>query len=386
MEEDASAALPPRRTAVPVDGAPFDAELIEMTESGRIVLGVATGDRMLSIDDLIRWGDVPPAAEGVRILTAGGDLLVARSVSYESGTLKLESSWSNELVLPRNVVSGVIFHPPLAACDDDALMAAVRDARAESDIVLLMNGDAVSGEVQSIAGERIAIHQLLGFMELSQGRVVAWIAGRGPTRNLRRAGERTLVGLDGGSLFAAEQVCIDGGGFRAVLAGGIEIDSRQPGKIVFLQVLGRRATYLSELEPSLFEMNPFLSIDWPWTRDANVAGGRLRAGGRLHAKGLGMYPTSRLAFALPGALRRFEAAAAIDDRAGEGGSVVFRVLLVRGVEQREVFHSGVVRGGGQPVPVSVDLAGANTLVLVVEAADRTDVLDYANWLDARFVR
>jgi hypothetical protein len=78
---------------------------------------------------------------------------------------------------------------------------------------------------------------------------------------------------------------------------------------------------------------------------------------------------------------RFEALAAIDQSAGRGGSVRFRVLL-DGVEK---YASPVVRGGEPPVPVSVELGGAKWLELVVDAADRTDVLDRADWLDARLI-
>jgi NPCBM/NEW2 domain len=35
------------------------------------------------------------------------------------------------------------------------------------------------------------------------------------------------------------------------------------------------------------------------------------------------------------------------------------------------------------VPISVDLAGAKRLELIVEYADHADVLDCADWLDAR---
>ena len=57
----------------------------------------------------------------------------------------------------------------------------------------------------------------------------------------------------------------------------------------------------------------------------------------------------------------------------------FRVL----VDGQEKFASPILRGGDPPVPVSVDLTGAKKLELVVDYADRADVLDHADWLDAR---
>jgi hypothetical protein len=59
--------------------------------------------------------------------------------------------------------------------------------------------------------------------------------------------------------------------------------------------------------------------------------------------------------------------------------VIFRVL----VDGQERFASPTVRGGDAPLPVSVDIRGAKKLELVVDYADRGDVLDHADWLDAR---
>jgi len=71
----------------------------------------------------------------------------------------------------------------------------------------------------------------------------------------------------------------------------------------------------------------------------------------------------------------------IDDSAAGQGSVRFRVLL----DGREAFVSPILRGGDPPLPVSVDLGGAKLLELLVDYADRADVMDRADWLDARMV-
>ncbi len=61
--------------------------------------------------------------------------------------------------------------------------------------------------------------------------------------------------------------------------------------------------------------------------------------------------------------------------------MIFRVL----VDGQERFTSPIVRGGDAPLPVSVDVRGAKKLELLVDYADRADVLDHADWLDARLV-
>jgi len=151
--------------------------------------------------------------------------------------------------------------------------------------------------------------------------------------------------------------------------------------------LGGRTTYLSDLKPTECRQTPFLDLAWPCRADRNVAGGMLRSAGRLFVKGLGVHGAARLVYALPPPRtpgddhRRFEALVGIDDAADGGGSAVFRVL----VDGEERFTSKTIRSGDPPVPVSLGIAGARQIELVVDYADRADVLDRADWLDARLV-
>jgi hypothetical protein len=94
-----------------------------------------------------------------------------------------------------------------------------------------------------------------------------------------------------------------------------------------------------------------------------------------------------VAYDLNGGYRRFEAELAIDEETGLGGSAVFRVFLrpPSGTWNR-IYESPVVRGGDAPRPISVDVSGATGIALLVDFAERGDVLDHADWLLARLVK
>ena len=124
----------------------------------------------------------------------------------------------------------------------------------------------------------------------------------------------------------------------------------------------------------------------PFHKDRNVLGGQLRAGGRLFHKGLGMHSSARLTYRLDGPYRRFEAELAIDDAAGRQGSVIFRLFTTDGKTWQEAFTSPIVRGGTEPLPMSVDLQGTQAIALVVDFADRSDQQDHADWLSARLIK
>ncbi len=102
----------------------------------------------------------------------------------------------------------------------------------------------------------------------------------------------------------------------------------------------------------------------------------------MYLTGLGMHTAARLTFLLDGAYQRFQSEVGVDDSTGGRGSVRFRVF----VDGREQFTSGPVRGGEPPRAVDLDILGAERLDLVVDFAERADVLDHANWLDARLVK
>ena len=82
-----------------------------------------------------------------------------------------------------------------------------------------------------------------------------------------------------------------------------------------------KATYLSDLAAAEYRHVPYLDLPWPYAADRNVTGGRLRCGGRLFVKGIGMHSSARLTYSLPKPFARFEAAGGIDDSAGGAGSV-----------------------------------------------------------------
>jgi alpha-galactosidase len=84
---------------------------------------------------------------------------------------------------------------------------------------------------------------------------------------------------------------------------------------------------------------------------------------------------------LPPGAAHFDAQVGIDnnsDTAGTKGSSEFIVEA----DGKQLFKSPVLRGGGEPVPVSVDLAGAKTLTLKVTDGGNGPGWDQADWADA----
>lgn len=122
-----------------------------------------------------------------------------------------------------------------------------------------------------------------------------------------------------------------------------------------------------------------MSQEWGSPRAGHsVDGAPLTLGGAAFPHGIGTHANSEWTIDLKGQATRFAAVVGVDDESGDEGSVVFVVW----VDGKEVQRSKVMRGGDEPVVVSVDLRGARELMLMVEDAGDGIDHDHANWAGA----
>lgn len=108
----------------------------------------------------------------------------------------------------------------------------------------------------------------------------------------------------------------------------------------------------------------------------------LRIGTKEMPRGLGSHSHSEIAVRIPEPGLRFEAQIGVDhnrDTEGGRGSVEFMVE----VDGKEVFQSAVLRGGDEPVRMSVDLDGATEFTLRATDAGDGPFADHADWGEAR---
>jgi hypothetical protein len=227
----------------------------------------------------------------------------------------------------------------------------------------------------------------LGPVDIQRHRVAAIRFGRKrgdrdrPTDAAKTKTLRAWAGLSDGSRLLVERLTISGEE-ASLTSGERRFEALAAEDIVFLQPIGGRAVYLSDSEPAGYRHLPYLSIEWPYRLDRNVNGGLLRAAGQMYLKGIGLHSAARITYAVPAGTRQFQAEVAIDAAAGRRGSGGFRTY----VDGRAIGQTLTVRGGDEPQPIRVDVQGAKRLDLIVDFADRADQLDYADWLNARWVR
>ncbi len=407
--------------AVPAAGQPFAAELTGVDANWQLTFGVGPKPLAMPAAELVGWGRCPEQGRGGGLLLADGSLLAAEVVAADKERLTAQSEVLGTLKFPLGAISGIVFHLPSPRPDRDKLLDRLARATGDSDRLLLENGDELSGLLTGITDDVVKLETDVGPVEVKNDRAVALIFN--PTLKRKAAAKgtqlRAWVGLSDGSRLLATQLLLDRQSLKLTFFG--QTFSASPAAIVFLQPLGGRTVYLSDLQPAEYRQTPYLDLAWPYQTDRNVTGGLLRCGGQFYLKGLGVHSAARLVYHLSPlpigegqgtkhsplplgegreskhsplplgegqgvraarAAKRFEAEIGIDDSTNGQGSVQFRVL----VDGQEKYASPIVRGGNPPVPVSVDVTDAKTLELVVDYADHGDVLDHADWLDARLIK
>ncbi|MCH8045195.1 MAG: NPCBM/NEW2 domain-containing protein [Planctomycetes bacterium] len=373
-------------TAVPVDGEPFAAKLLAVDADWNITLASGEKRQTLAAADLVQWGSFRETRRGSIILLAGSDLLLADVLELDGEHLLVDSLLLGEVKLPLERLVGIVFNPAIDHRRADKTFAQVRSGKGASDVVVLNNGDRLSGTLSEIVGERVRLQTARGKLAFELDKIRTITFNPALVEIPKSTGKRAVVGLSDGSHLTAASLVLGQRDAKIKLLAGPTVEAEDAKDIVALQPLGGRAVYLSDLKPASYKHIAYLKLTWPYATDRNVTGSRLRAGKQLYLKGLGMHSAAQLTYRLNGTYRRFAAEVAIDDAAGERGSVNFRVYIHDGKSWTQKYASKIVRGGDTPLSVSVDLTGAKAITLLVDHADRGDELDHADWLNARLMK
>ncbi|MFV1967937.1 MAG: NPCBM/NEW2 domain-containing protein [Pirellulaceae bacterium] len=392
----------PQALAVPRTGTPFLGSLASIDEDWTLTFDAGGVARRMPATELVYWGTLADGGCDALVLLDPSGWLPARLVVVREDRLMVESDLWQSVVLPRSMVRGMLLQVPTEPLERDKLARSVRAHRGVQDHFWLANGDEMPGRLLPSPADGQA-PSMFGLDKLSvvlgregdpttipvEGVLAVALAPADEKRATGRPGSRVYMGFRNGACLLVDRVSQTDHRMGLSLSPEMtlvaDLTRIQP-QIVMLQPAGPEVRYLSDGDPIDRAEVPFLDQSWPYGRDRNVFGGRLKTGGRIYLKGLGMHSTSRLVYDLRGGHRTFAAEIALDDLARGRGSVTFRVFVERDGKWASAFESPVVRGGDAPLPVRVDIRGASRIALVVDYADYGDVLDCADWLHARLIK
>jgi len=381
----------PERVLVPIDRPFSTARLLALSGDGMLQLQSGTHQHAMQLKDLVHWGAPVEPRRGTWVLLGDSGTLIGDVRGMKEEKLIFESFLFGETLIPLNELNGVLFAPEYEIREDNRFVDKIRKTAGTQDTLWLVNGDSLAGALIAWNENKITLRTEDEQLLLDRNRVKALSLRTRLRSRVDDTAGRVLIGLRDGSLLVARDIDTQDANSQILTTlGKIRLQPHDPGgltnALVFLQPLSVEWVYLSDIDPLSYKHIPYFTMKWSYRRDRSVLGGPIRSGGRIYIKGLGMHSTSRLAYQLEEEFRRFDGKLAIDDVTNGHGSVVCRVYVDRTGDWQQVYESPVLRGGDVPVPFSIDVQGANRLSLIVDAAERGDVMDHVNWINARLVR
>jgi hypothetical protein len=252
-------------------------------------------------------------------------------------------------------------------------------ASAGDDIVVLRNRDTVRGIVTEISASRITVQSAGSPVGVPMENVSGvFFAGTAPPATGAARGFRVRA-ADGSSL-TVSLLNLDNSRLHLALSGNEPRDIDIAAVTAIEQVNGPVA-WLSALVPSESVHTPLLETPHPARMDRTVAGEPIRFGDHSYARGIGVYPYSRLTWKLDGSW------AALRTRYSIDGMAPYANLDVRILLDGQIVHERKGFTAGQLSPVIVVPVGsAKTLTFEVDFGQSYGVQGRFNWIEPALVK
>ncbi|HEY1192183.1 MAG TPA: NPCBM/NEW2 domain-containing protein [Gemmata sp.] len=351
---------------------------------------IATADGPKTVKGLVSLRQPlarPPLPGGAHVITASGDRIPGVLAGGDAKRLQVRHASSSDVwSVALDTVAVVWLRPPPADTPVDPAKYPWLNGAPPRDVLLYRNGDIARGAINAVTGNGVKFTPDGGTAHEVPREDLAAI-GFNPrfVRPRKPKGPFANLVLTDGTRFAATEVAVKGDTLacKTVSGAAVEVPLK---KLVALEVLQGPATYLSDLKPAKAETSGFLGASWPWAADRTVRGQPLRLlqgdTENTFDKGLGTHPKTVLTYDLGGKYVRFEAVVGLDAVTGKRGRADVRIR----VDGKEVQLPGLkALGGGNALPVVVDVHRAKELTLVIDFGPTGDVQADVNWGAARLI-
>jgi len=298
-------------------------------------------------------------------------------------TLKLTTPWQDHLEVPLARVIGVHFGL-LDRKESPGSFANRLKARGSEDLLLAQTKDgevvAIAGIVEGTEKERLRFtyqgRERTLPLKLVEGLILASRPDSKPSTELRPS-----FTLPGGVVVSGRWKALDTSAWKIVTAWGEEVNL-PAADVQGVKFRGGKMTYLSDLNPSKVEETPFFGRRLPWRRNVNLLGEPLKMNGQTYDRGVAVHSRCNLTYDLNREYSTFEALVGFDE-AGKGlGRVDCRVFA----DGKEIYSNPDLRADSPPVKLSLPVAGAEQLRLLVDFGRGQDTGDRVIFANARLHR
>ncbi len=351
----------PKFVVQAVDGTLAGAPLERLDDTGTLQIGGET-PRTLTRGDWYalrrEHATLPPfPTKDFLLLTSGERIPLAPGSGFrvEEERFFFSPESGPEISVPLAYVAIFCVRPAEGADDPELFLAGLDRGKRARDVLYLKSGDRIEGALAPAPGGRnIALN--IGDRTVDTPLEQLAVLAMNTELQARPRPKKTLahvITTHGGACTSpAWRLDVP----RGVLAGktvfGAKLDVPLD-QLCSLSLHKAEAVYLSELKPVNVQQTPFFGVRWPLVLDAAVTGKQLALNKSYYDKGLGMHAQTRIAYALEGNYRWFEALVGLDERSGRLGSARVSVLVDSQValERKEL--------AALPLPVRINVLGVD---------------------------
>ncbi|SIN68133.1 Protein of unknown function [Singulisphaera sp. GP187] len=325
----------------------------------------------------------PAPSLDARVYLTGDEQLFGKFEGLGEDSLRLLTPWGDRLTVPLARVTGIYMGLPEHKESSESFAKRLR-TRGTEDLLLARSKDdevvAIPGIAEGTAEDKLLFHFQDKTRSLSLKQVEGLILAARPEPD-RSDGLHSTFSMAGGIVISGLWKTLEAKTWKIETAWGESLDL-PAAEVRSVRFRGGQMTYLSDLEPSRVEETPFFGRRSPWRKDVNLAGTPLKMDGITYEHGLAVHSRSALTYDLTGGYTTFEAIVGFDESAKKLGRVDCRVFA----DDKEIYANPDLRADAPPVKLSLSVANAKQLKLVVDFGPDQDTGDRVIWANARLFR
>lgn len=396
-----------------LDGNTSEGVLKSLDEDQLVVATNEKTELEISVDEILTV-DFPSVAkpagtDPLRVFLADGSSVPAQNITATAQEITAKSSALGDVSISREAVRAVTLQA--VAPDSQPQWNAFLARENDRDMLVVEKRDG-SG-LDFLAGIVSAINEsevpfLLDGSEIPvpRKRIVGVVFAK--TKAASKKTQGVAVELGDGSIIRGREVFLEDSKlcFESSWEQFVEIDIDQIAKVDFSS---GRIHYLSDLDPIVekyFGLEPSgqewgtqfeddrttrsgLSTPWRMSRDRFPNSGRppLSLQGRRFKKGVCIFPSARIDYALDGQYSSLKALVGIDDDVAFNQQDKQKPTAVelRIEADGEPIYKALIKALDQPVPLNLKLDEVSTLSIYVDFGDGSSICDYLDLADAKLI-
>jgi len=282
-------------------------------------------------------------------------------------------------------IAMVFWSLPDGVEDAERYFATVEKEPRKRDVVFLQNGDRLEGTVTTLSGKEGCIAMVDNrkvHTPWSKLAGIAWNTDRQSRLKTKNAYWRAV--LEGGARVNLLEATFDAKTRRwtGVTQWSAKLDLPETS-VLALDRRGADAIDLADLTPTRYEPRPYLGVAWPFANNASVSGASLRLSGNTYEHGIGVHAACRVEYKLDGKYQRLLGSVGIREGARLGRAKV--AIEVDG-KRAELNEGKELTSQTPPILIQLDVSGARTLTLIVDAGSFGDVQAHVDFAKARLIK